>query len=373
MYRAMKHAIDRRGEIKSIAEVRSGLACECICPECKKQLVANNNDAYNEHHFAHLSGVECDHGYETSLYVFAIKLLREAKRIRVPAGPTAFSFKHKNLVDVQEYKIISVQVEKYDEDYVPDIILELNNGDYLNVEIFVTHKVNLEKRAKIIRRQRDTIEIDLSQFDRDIRDEEFKQILINGTKEKSWVYYYKHEQLENIKATHAIEKAITKGGSLCELCPKRTSGFYSKSKCLVPLSDCKVCDFNVNKDNHDLANINRVFCLGHYHEIEHVFPDCLAAYFDEPSVKREYEIISNNHSIELHTVADAWRKSEKKLPMYLLNHRTNEIYRLVKKPFIELYDHMPILGEFFDGRSYKQMVLPFTDEKQWTIHSAIER
>ena len=373
MYRVMKHAIDRRGEIKSIREVRNGLACECICPECNKELIAHNNDAFNEPHFTHIDGKECIHGYETSLYVFAKRLFKEAKRIRVPAAPIAFSFKHKNLVDVQEYTISNVKVEKLDENYVPDIILELDNGDYLNVEIFVTHKVDDEKRANIIDRKRDTIEIDLSQFDRYICDEEFQQILINGTKEKNWVYYSKHAQLERIKATHALEKTVTKCGSLCELCPKRTSGFYAKSKCLVSLSDCKICDFNVNKDNHDLLNIKRVICIGHYQEIENVFPDGLVTYFDEPTIKHDYKNIANNHSIELQTVADAWRKSEKKLPMYLLNHRTNEIYRLVKKPFIELYDHMPIFGELFDGRFYKQMVLPFTDEKQWTIHDAIER
>jgi competence CoiA-like predicted nuclease len=50
----------------SIDEVESGLACDCFCPACKKQLIAKKGKV-NVHHFAHYKVKDCNGGIETAI------------------------------------------------------------------------------------------------------------------------------------------------------------------------------------------------------------------------------------------------------------------------------------------------------------------
>lgn len=76
--RELTHAIAVDGSFVSIDQVPAGKECECFCPACKQPLIAKNQGLVRMHHFAHQSGKECEHGYETMLHIFAKERIQEA-------------------------------------------------------------------------------------------------------------------------------------------------------------------------------------------------------------------------------------------------------------------------------------------------------
>jgi len=61
-----------------IDEVKNGLQCGCICPECKMRLKARHGEE-NEHHFAHhdAAEVECNYSYWVSIRSMAKQIIIE--------------------------------------------------------------------------------------------------------------------------------------------------------------------------------------------------------------------------------------------------------------------------------------------------------
>ena len=72
------YAIASDGRLVNVDEVETGHDCKCICPACKEPLVAKNNGLVREHHFAHLSGSECDFAYESMLHLLAKERVQNA-------------------------------------------------------------------------------------------------------------------------------------------------------------------------------------------------------------------------------------------------------------------------------------------------------
>ena len=65
------YAISNDGRFVNVDEVQTGQDCNCICPACKEPLVAKNNGLFRDHHFAHLSGSECEFAHESMLHLLA--------------------------------------------------------------------------------------------------------------------------------------------------------------------------------------------------------------------------------------------------------------------------------------------------------------
>lgn len=74
----LTYAINSVGNLVYIDEVENGIKCSCFCPNCKEPLSAKNNGAIKKHHFAHVSGAECEHAYESMLHILAKERVREA-------------------------------------------------------------------------------------------------------------------------------------------------------------------------------------------------------------------------------------------------------------------------------------------------------
>ena len=51
----------QNGKLVDISFVESGLACNCVCPCCKQQLVAKKGNIKG-HHFAHHNKEDCKGG-----------------------------------------------------------------------------------------------------------------------------------------------------------------------------------------------------------------------------------------------------------------------------------------------------------------------
>ncbi|MBD5160052.1 MAG: hypothetical protein HDT23_07425, partial [Ruminococcus sp.] len=170
-----------------ISDVESGLKCGCICPQCKSVLVAHKGNK-NIHHFKHYNSQECEKGYQTSLHMLAKEIISNEKSFLIP--PVSYSFNRNNkFIDIPEMKISidKVELETKTGDIIPDIIL-YSGTQILLVEIYVTHKIDEEKRNKIESLGLSTIEIDLSHIDKKISYENLRDILINSCSEKQWIF-----------------------------------------------------------------------------------------------------------------------------------------------------------------------------------------
>ena len=168
--------INKSGELIYIDDAKNGLSCECVCPACKQPLVAKNGGKKREHHFAHLNVVECEHGYQSALHYMAKDCFLEMEYLTFI----------KNGVPVR-YKIDSVGLERKVSDIIPDILVTCDGKRFI-VEIFVTHTVDDEKKAKIKALQMLAVEIDLSRFRNETIDKETLKAELCKTENFSWVY-----------------------------------------------------------------------------------------------------------------------------------------------------------------------------------------
>ena len=69
-----------------IDEVEKGLACNCLCPHCKSQLIAKKGE-HRVKHFAHYKLADCDHGTETALHLMAKDIIEKTRTVFVPFVP----------------------------------------------------------------------------------------------------------------------------------------------------------------------------------------------------------------------------------------------------------------------------------------------
>jgi len=64
-------------------QVENGKACGCVCPACKKPLVAKQNA--KTPHFAHAQDENCSRGLETAVHLAVKQIIAEKMEVRLPA------------------------------------------------------------------------------------------------------------------------------------------------------------------------------------------------------------------------------------------------------------------------------------------------
>ena len=167
-----------------VDDVPTGKGCNCVCPGCNEKLIAKNDGKVRQHHFSHISNKECITGYQTVIHLLAKDIIEELKIF-----PMALHGKYLSACEV--YK--EVNLEKYG--FIPDVFgfTPITDGPNIIgkipivIEIFVTHKVDEEKKNKIVKAGMLAIEIDLSHVESSIKEELTNEIynpknwnLING-------------------------------------------------------------------------------------------------------------------------------------------------------------------------------------------------
>ena len=161
----------------SIEEVESGLACNCVCPHCKAPLVARKG-AKRAKHFAHYRLADCNHGTETALHLMTKNIIAETCKIFVPYFPkTEYDFSRKGKVVTFEKAALE---EALSSSVRGDVIL-YSGSSYLNVEIKVTHAVDLDKTVELFNLGIPTVEVDLSDIKSDFTPEMIKERLLANT------------------------------------------------------------------------------------------------------------------------------------------------------------------------------------------------
>lgn len=155
------YAERRDGTLAHITEVENGLKCDCLCADCHQPVEAHQGDV-NTWYFKHHNKTNCNPSPESDLHRFAKEVLSEKLYLYLPEGTAKFGSKSTTLFKGGLCKFVEAKIEKAIGNVTPDLILTKPNGKQLHVEIYVRHRCDEEKIAKLRTRNLDTIEINLS-------------------------------------------------------------------------------------------------------------------------------------------------------------------------------------------------------------------
>jgi hypothetical protein len=137
------------------SEVDRGLDCDCICPECGRNLVARKG-LLREHHFAHAVYVNNDYcgvGFESQLHRYAKQIIEEAGYLVVPSFvahlPPPNYDKYINIPgETIKFQRVEVEEKFVVGNRIIDVVGYHANGRLL-IEIVVTHRVNGSKLRQV--------------------------------------------------------------------------------------------------------------------------------------------------------------------------------------------------------------------------------
>lgn len=155
-----------------IEEVSHGLLCDCRCPHCDALLIAKKGNI-RAHHFAHYASADCGAGAETALHLMAKQILVTHRCLLFPGESVSVDDNRFENLDLQRHREAEltqferVEVEKSIGSYRPDLTALTSEGDWVDIEILVTHGIDDAKALEVTRAERTMIEIDLSYLPRD--------------------------------------------------------------------------------------------------------------------------------------------------------------------------------------------------------------
>ena len=249
------------GELIHILDAVNGKKCDCICPACKKELVAHNGGSSNRlKTFHHFENKECKYGFQTAIHLAAKKVFELTKEITIPEVkifiPTGIELidgqfiSHGFFREISPCKKINIDrviLEKRLHKYIPDVVvfsLDKNTGKEkrLIVEIAVTHFVGRKKIKDIIDSDISAIEIDLSSVQNDFNFEELKRILVEETENKKWLYNKKsfEEAQKQLTIKVDFDRKIWYKQNYKEIVKRITDNYY-------PVFEVHNCKLNKRK------------------------------------------------------------------------------------------------------------------------------
>ena len=264
------------GHSISAEEADRGGGCNCICSLCDEKLINCKGEIVLPY-FRHESGSDCVGGYESSLHLEAKEILSKIGKIMLPAVYASIGMERIKIYRQQllEFNSDSVFYEKKLKGIRPDLIIE-KNGTKLLIEIYVTHKVDENKKKKVMDMDVSMIEINLSKMKRGMPIDMIRAMLLNELTEKSpkkdiynnkqWVYNSKANKITEEVRQYVTEKTITQIRNpyhhshyfvYCDIvnnCPKDKYGGDEFTW------NCDSCNYCFSK------NSKSVFCTGHHRD-----------------------------------------------------------------------------------------------------------
>jgi hypothetical protein len=132
---------------------------DCKDPERKMIIKKSSKGNY---FFSHKSGCEHEIRPETLLHKLAISWFKNKTEFEVP--------EEKSGSTIIEQQVLTLNPDKTELEFKgidtirPDVLVETTNGLKIAIEIYVTHKIDDEKKIKLQETNTPTIEIDLSEF-----------------------------------------------------------------------------------------------------------------------------------------------------------------------------------------------------------------
>ena len=174
------------GALVGIRDVVSGLKCNCTCGQCGNPVVAYKGPK-NAWHFQHYAKTNCSPSPESELHLFAKDLLAEQTFLWLPPRETNVRGRLHQLFKAGRCSFAKAEVELTDGNVTPDLILTTTEGKRLHVEIYVRHKCDEAKIAKLKMRGLDTIEIDLSHINWDDKPDDWIEPILR-TAPRKWLH-----------------------------------------------------------------------------------------------------------------------------------------------------------------------------------------
>lgn len=205
----LKYALNKvTKRIVGVDDATNGLACGCLCPECKQQLVAKNGGAKREHHFAHYNGLDCSGARMTALHLLAQQIIADKKAVMPPDYTGSHYQKTTSCIAFNE-----IHLEEYCDGLRPDCIGVVYDKDgtehQLWIEILVTHEVNKQKQEAIKAANISCIEIDLSDMLKtDYTVDIVAQNLLETKYNRKWINCPKYDEInQKNKIKHDTEES----------------------------------------------------------------------------------------------------------------------------------------------------------------------
>ena len=154
----------KQGRIAHISEVSRGKSCDCICPECKRALVAHKGNlgpGGKRHHFKHMpdaQALHCAGGQEDAIHLFAKQCLQRHRVLTLPPVVR----KHIESAPERVVSLNSIVLEQTitHARYRPDATADKETSPLL-IEFENTHSVDPQKLAKIAADNLPAVEIKL--------------------------------------------------------------------------------------------------------------------------------------------------------------------------------------------------------------------
>ena len=137
------------GRMVTIGEALKGLACGCVCPACGGRVIGVKGDVYQKH-FRHYADTydNCRGAQETALHQFAKQIICDELKLTLPdkisLGPMRSA--------AQEIAVAELRTD----------VLAYYDDEDVAIEIYVAHKVPVEKAGRLAELEQTTLEIDLS-------------------------------------------------------------------------------------------------------------------------------------------------------------------------------------------------------------------
>jgi hypothetical protein len=137
------------GRMVTIGDALKGLACGCVCPACAGKVIAVKGEVY-QHHFRHRADAvdACRSALETGLHQIAKQIIADALRLTLPGKADLGPMRSATIEAAVSELRIDV-LAKYDTETVA-------------IEVYVAHKVPVEKVSRLAELEQTAIEINLS-------------------------------------------------------------------------------------------------------------------------------------------------------------------------------------------------------------------
>jgi len=162
----------RDGELIHVDDADRGQACNCICYECGRPLVAKKGEIL-AHFFAHEAAeVNCNPTPESLVHRYAKEQVAKMDRLRLPGFTVEGRYQtpdgtvhslHWRYRPTYDVDVKGAEVESHQHvDVVPDVLISDTDSFSLAVEVFYRHAVDSDKLDKLKRLPFSTVEVDLS-------------------------------------------------------------------------------------------------------------------------------------------------------------------------------------------------------------------